>query len=36
MQPWWSVKAALHALTFCANVWSLVRLGDAHERLGAQ
>jgi hypothetical protein len=27
VQAWWTVKASLHVLTFCANVWALVALG---------
>ncbi|HYT55209.1 MAG TPA: hypothetical protein VEQ38_10890 [Verrucomicrobiae bacterium] len=27
VQAWWVLKASLHALTFCANVWALVALG---------
>jgi cytochrome c biogenesis factor len=26
LQPWWTGKASLHALTFFANVWALVAL----------
>lgn len=34
VQRWWALKASLHALTFGANVWALVALGNrVDERL---
>jgi hypothetical protein len=30
VQSWWALKATLHALTFAANVWALVALGNPH------